>query len=232
MFILSYLVREFGHPVSAFKLLTDRLKHTCLPCCLQLITVSVQAEKEHEHTFNLFFPSVYLMKSSEILVLGSLVSFLFLTCLLEYNCFTRVCQFLLYNKVNQVYVYIYPHISSLLRLPSILPIPPFQVDTEHRADLPVLCGCFPLFYIWQCIYVHAILSLRPSLPFPLPMSSSPFSTSASLFLSCPQVLQNLSFLFFFFYDCIYMCQHTVFVFLFLTYFNLYYRLQVHPPHYK
>ena len=28
-----------------------------------------------------------------------------------------VCQFLLYNKVNQLYVYIYPHIPSLLHLP-------------------------------------------------------------------------------------------------------------------
>ena len=37
---------------------------------------------------------------------------------------------------------------------------------------------------------------------------------------------------FFFLDSIYMCQHTVFVFLFLTYFTLYDRLQVHPPHYK
>ena len=28
-----------------------------------------------------------------------------------------VCSFLLYNKVNQLYIYIYPRISSLLRLP-------------------------------------------------------------------------------------------------------------------
>ena len=35
-----------------------------------------------------------------------------------------VCKFLLYNKVNQPYIYIYPHISSLLRLPPTLPIPP------------------------------------------------------------------------------------------------------------
>ena len=28
--------------------------------------------------------------------------------LLEYNCFTMVCYFLLYSKVNQPYVYIYP----------------------------------------------------------------------------------------------------------------------------
>ena len=33
-------------------------------------------------------------------------------------------------------------------------------------------------------------------------------------------------------DSIYMCQHMVFVFLFLTYFTLYDGLQVHPPHYK
>ena len=97
-----------------------------------------------------------------------------------------VCQFLLYNKVNQLYVYIHPHIPSLLRFPPTLLIPPLQVVTKLRADLPLLCGCFPLaiylFYIWQCIYVNATLSLHPSLPFPLPVSSSPFSTSASLFL--------------------------------------------------
>ena len=55
----------------------------------------------------------------------------FLTSLLEYNCFTMVCQFLLYNKVNQLYIYIYPHIPSLLRLPPTLPIPPLQVVTKH-----------------------------------------------------------------------------------------------------
>ena len=43
--------------------------------------------------------------------------FFFLTSLLEYNCFTLLCQLLLCNKVNQLYVYIYPHIPSLLHLP-------------------------------------------------------------------------------------------------------------------
>ena len=47
-------------------------------------------------------------------------------------------------------------------------------------------------YICKCS-----LSLRPSLPFPLPVCSTPFSTSASLFLSCPLVLQNPFFFFFF-----------------------------------
>ena len=48
---------------------------------------------------------------------------LFLTPLLEYNRFTMVC-FFLYNKVNQLRIYIYPHIPSLLHLPPTLPIPP------------------------------------------------------------------------------------------------------------
>ena len=39
-------------------------------------------------------------------------------------------KFLLYNKVNQLYVYIYPHIPSLLHLPPTLPIPPLQVVTN------------------------------------------------------------------------------------------------------
>ena len=55
----------------------------------------------------------------------------------------QCCQFLLYNEVNQLYVYIYPHVPSLLHLPPTLPIPPLQVVTKHRADLSVLCGCFP-----------------------------------------------------------------------------------------
>ena len=37
----------------------------------------------------------------------------FLTSLSEYNCFTMVCLF--YNKVTQLYIYIYPHISSNIR---------------------------------------------------------------------------------------------------------------------
>ena len=57
--------------------------------------------------------------------------FIFLTTLLEYNCFTMLCYFLLYNKVNQLYVYIYPHIPSPLHLPPTLPIPPLLVDIKH-----------------------------------------------------------------------------------------------------
>ena len=124
-----------------------------------------------------------------------LVSFLFLfifyTSLLEYNCFTVLCQFLLYNKVNQLYVYVYPHIPSLLSLGPTLPIPPLQVDTKHQADLPVLCGCFPLaiYFTFGSVYMSMLLfHFVPACPFPT-VSSSPFSTSASLFLPCHQVHQ-------------------------------------------
>ena len=145
-----------------------------------------------------------------------------------------VCQFLPYNKVNHLYIYIYPHISSLLRLHTSHPPYPTPLG-GHKAPSQSPCAMWLLptsylLYIWQCIYVHATLSLCPSLPFPLPISSSPFSSrSVSLFPSCSQVLHDL---FFSLLDSIYMCQHTVFVFLFLTYFTLYDRLQAHPSHYK
>ena len=71
-----------------------------------------------------------------------------------------LCQFLLYNKVNQLYVYTYTHTPSLLSLPPTLPIPPLQVITKHRADLPVLCGCFPLaiYLTFGSVYMSMPLS--------------------------------------------------------------------------
>ena len=91
------------------------------------------------------------------------------TSLLEYNCFMMVCQFLLYNKVNQLYLYIYPHIPSLLCLPPTLPIPPLQVVTKHRADLPVLCSCFPLCILHLVVYIcpcHSLTLSQLTLPPP------------------------------------------------------------------
>ena len=59
-------------------------------------------------------------------------SLFFLTSFLEYNCFTMVCQFLLYNKVNQLYIYICSHISSLLHLPPSHPPYPSPLG-GHKA---------------------------------------------------------------------------------------------------
>ena len=120
----------------------------------------------------------------------------FLTSLLEYNCFTMVCQFLLYNKMNQLYIYIHPHIPSLLRLPPTLPIPPLQVVTKHRADLPVLCGCFQLaiYFTFGSVYMSMTLShFVPAYP-----SSSLCPQVRSLHLrlySCPapRFIRNIFF---------------------------------------
>ena len=69
-----------------------------------------------------------------------------------------LCQFLLYNKVNQPYAYIYTHVPSLLSLPPTLPIPPLQVTAKHRANLPVLCSCFPLAVCFAFGSVNTVLT--------------------------------------------------------------------------
>ena len=125
-----------------------------------------------------------------------------------------VSQFLLYNKVNQLYVYIYPHIPSLLHLPLTLPIPPLQVDTKHRADLPVLCSCFPLAICFTFGSVYMAMPLAHFIPdylSPSPCPPSPFSSrSASLLPSCPQVL----------HDHIYIYIY-IYIFFFFTRFHIY-----------
>ena len=79
-----------------------------------------------------------------------------------------VCQFLLYNRVNQLYIYIYSHIPSLLRLPPTLPIPPLQVVTKHQADLPELISlCYAaashqLSLLHLVVYVCQCKSLTSS----------------------------------------------------------------------
>ena len=115
-----------------------------------------------------------------------------------------VCQFLMYNKVNQLYIYMYPHIPSLLHLPPTLPIPPLQVDTKHRADLPVLCGCFPLaiYFTFGSVYMSMPLShFVPGYP-----SASPCPQVYSLRLclySCPA--PRFIRTFFFFFQIPYIC---------------------------
>ena len=139
-----------------------------------------------------------------------------------------VCQFLLYNKVNQLYVYIYPHISSLLHFPPTLPIPPLQVDIKHElislcyaADSHQLSILHLEVYICPC---HFLTSSQLTLPTPCVLKSILY---VCVFI--PVLPLGSSEPFFFFLDSIYMCQHTVFVFLFLTYFTLYDRLQIHQP---
>ena len=94
-----------------------------------------------------------------------------------------------------MHIHVSPYLLPLAS-PSHPPYPTPLGDHKARSWSPCAMQLRPTsypFYIWYCIYVHATLSFRPSLPFSLLLSSSPFSMSASLFLSCPYVLQNLFF---------------------------------------
>ena len=143
-----------------------------------------------------------------------------------------LCQFLQYNKVNQLYVYIYPHIPSLLHLPS----PSLSQPSRWSQSTELISLCWEVtshqlsilhlvVYLCQC---YSLTSSQLNLP--------PAHILKSILYACIFIpvlpLGSSQTLFFFFLDSVYMCQHTVFVFLFLTYFTLYDRLQVHPPHYK
>ena len=90
------------------------------------------------------------------------VSYYFFFNLLEYNCFTMLCQFLPHSKVNQPYAYTHP----LPLGPPFPPIPPNQAITEHRAEL--LYSRFPLaiYFTHGCIYVKPNLPIHPTLLFP------------------------------------------------------------------
>ena len=80
--------------------------------------------------------------------------------------------------------------SSCISLPPSLSHPSRWSQSTELISWCYAAAYHQLFYIWQCIYINATLSLCPSLLFPLPTSSSPFSRSASLFLSYHQVHQK------------------------------------------
>ena len=140
-----------------------------------------------------------------------------------------VCQFLLYNKVNQLYIYIYPYISSLQLLPPTRLIPPLQLVTKHRAYLPVLCRCFPVAICFTFVSIYKSMPLSHFVPaYPSPSLCPQVRSLCLRLYSCPAPrFFSTTFL-----DSIYICQHKVFIFLFLTYFTLYDSLQVHPPRYR
>ena len=135
-----------------------------------------------------------------------------------------LCQFLLCNKVNQLYVYIYPHIPSLLRLLPTLPIPPLQVVTKHRTDLPVLCGCFPLTILHLVVYIchcYSVTSSQLTLPSPHVLKSI-----LCVCVFTPLLLLGSSEPFFFFFRFhIYVLAYGIC--LSLSDFTLYNSLQVH-----
>ena len=137
-------------------------------------------------------------------------------------------QFLLYNKMNQLYEYIYPHISSLFSLPPTLPISSLQVITRAPSLSPCTMQQFPIshpFYIWQCIYVNATLSLHLHLPF----SHCVLKSILYVCVFIPALPLGSSVPLF---QIPYICVKIRCSFFFLTYFTLYDSLWVHAPHYK
>ena len=125
-------------------------------------------------------------------------------------------------------MYTYIHISppSCTSLPSSLSHPSRWSQSTELIYMCYAAASHQVVHIWQRIYVSATLSLHPSYPFPRCVLKSilyvyvfipalPLGSSV-LFFQVPYVCVSIRYLFF----------------LFLTYFTLYDRLQVHPPHYK
>ena len=92
------------------------------------------------------------------------------------------------------------HFSSLLHLPPSHPPHPTPLGgTKHRADLPVLCGCFPLviYFTFGSVYMSMTLSY-PVTSHPPP---SPYPQAHSLvglcLYSCLATRFFMAFFFFF-----------------------------------
>ena len=158
---LTYLKTRSQNKTSIVS--SERTKKQINPCLGTVVIICPQS------SYCTFLQEKSKYNLDQTMTKISFFCFFVLTSLLEYNCFTVVCQFLLYNKVNQLYLYICPHISSLFHLPPSHPIPPLQVVTKQRADLPVLCGYFPLaiYFTFGSVYMSMPLShFVPAYPSP------------------------------------------------------------------
>ena len=93
--------------------------------------------------------------------------YIFLTYLLEYNCFTMVWQILLYNKVN-TYIPISPP-SCVSLPPSLSHLSRWSQSTE-LISLCYVASSHQLSILHLVVYICPCHSLCPSLPFPLRVS--------------------------------------------------------------
>ena len=78
--------------------------------------------------------------------------------------------------ISSTHTYIPISLPACISLPPSLPIPPLQVVTKHRADLPVLCNCFPLaiYFTFGSVYIspcHSLTSSQLTLPPPRVLKS-------------------------------------------------------------
>ena len=113
------------------------------------------------------------------LSLPQLFMYFFFNFLLEQNCFTVLCQFLLYNIVNHIYIY----------LPSFWISFPLTSTQSIEQSFPILDSRFLLIIFFFFFYIVVYLSQpqSPNLshsPFLYLVSIHLFSTFESLFLLC------------------------------------------------
>ena len=148
--------------------------------------------------------------------------------LLEYNCFTMSCQFLLYSMMSQLSMYIYPlPLEPPLHLPSH---PSRSSQSTEQNSLCFTAGSHQQSILHVVVYICQRYSklLFQFIPHshPLPTSIILFSTCVLPFLPCEWDHQY-HFSTFHRYGLIYdVC------FVFLTYFSLYDRLQVCLHHFN
>ena len=124
-------------------------------------------------------------------------------------------QFLLYNNMSRLNVYIYPF---LLGPPSQPPLchPSRSSQSSELSSLSYIAASHScLFHTWQCIYSVLLSHFIPSSSLSTPCPSV-HSLHLQLY-SCP----TNRFICTIFLDSIYMSEYLIFVFLFLTYFTLY-----------
>ena len=141
---------------------------------------------------------------------------LFLTSLLEYNGFTWLCQFLLYNKVNQLYVYLYPHsphipIASLscISLPPSLSHPSRWSQSTELISLCHVAASHQLSVLHLVVYTcpcHSLTSSQLTLPPPCVLKSIlyicvfipvlPLGSSEPFFFQIPYIWVSIWYLFF------------------------------------
>ena len=165
---------------------------------------SWETQPKRTRTFSLMYFYTICIFTSDF----SCIAF-FLTSLLEYNCFTVLCQFLLYNKVNQLYIYIYPDISSLLvSLPPSLSHPSMWSQSTELISLCYAAASHQPSILHLVVHIcpcHSLTSSQLTLPSPHVLKSILY-----ICIFIPVLSLGSSEPFFLFLDSIYMCQHTVF----------------------
>ena len=115
------------------------------PTCLNVV-FSHLIQRNISASFQVFFRGTWSTCSCRLFTVFFFffLLILFLKFLLEYNCFTMLCQFLLYNKLNQLYVCIY---SYPLESPSH-PTPYLRSSQSTLSWAPCVIQQLPASYLF------------------------------------------------------------------------------------